>query len=287
MIQTEGIVLQVEHLRCAYHAGQPVLSMQELDVRRGEVLFILGRSGVGKSTLLELVALMNRPAGTLEGQVKFTDKSGRVSDILELWHSSFHEISGFRRHHYSFIFQEPNFLNHYSSGENMLLPALVQGRMYADAEQEVLSLMGDLDLDPSLRDQVPSRLSGGQRQRMAFIRALVSDFDILFGDEPTGNLDPVSASRLISLLRARISGTERAAVVVSHDLSLARRYADRIALITRGGPNDPSGHLHPGHIAMRVKDGWHFSGQTIRDEDLEARLHHLLEHEETAHDTNL
>lgn len=274
------MVLQVQDLRCAYLEGRTVLSVPELSVYRGEVLFILGRSGVGKSTLLELIALMNKPAAFLEGEVRFFGQDDRQEEVLGLWNTSLARLSGFRRHHYSFIFQEPNFLDHYTARENMLLPALAQGNAMADTEREVIRLMGELDLDPSLLEQPPSRLSGGQRQRMAFIRALVPGFDVLFGDEPTGNLDPVSASRLMRLLRDRISDSHHAAVVVSHDLGLARSFADRIAVITRGGHADPGGHLLRGNILVRQNGAWIAGDRSWSEEALPAYLHHCLENEE-------
>ena len=138
----------------------------------------------------------------------------------------------------------------------MILPAMVQGIGEEEARDRVLRMMDLLDLERGLFDQAPTHLSGGQKQRMAFIRALITDFDILFGDEPTGNLDPVSASVLMLLLRENLHTHSRTGLVVSHDIGLALKYADRIAVFTQHPEKESMGWLNPGHIFSRNADGW-------------------------------
>lgn len=249
-------VIQIRDLRCSYVPGRPVLRVGSLDIRRGELLFLLGRSGIGKSTFLELTGLMNLPGGEVHGEVIFSPLEGATQSLLALWDGPNASISAFRNRYLAFIFQETNLLDQFTAGENMLLPALVQGQAREEAEQRVRHLMEALALDQALLHHAPSHLSGGQKQRMAFIRALATDFDVLFGDEPTGNLDPVTARRLMDVLRNHLHERQRAGIVVSHDIALALGFADRIAVVTESDEMPGLGVLLAENLFSRHGGGW-------------------------------
>lgn len=250
------IAIQIDQLHCAYTPGKPVLRVDTLQIHRGELLFLLGRSGIGKSTFLELTGLMNSPAGGVSGAIIFHDRDGQEHALLDLWQQSNTRISDFRNRHLAFIFQETNLLEQFTAGENMLLPSLIQGQSLETARKRVKQLMEDLSLDAALADHAPGHLSGGQKQRMAFIRALATHFDVLFGDEPTGNLDPVTARRLMEVLRMHLHEEQRAGIVVSHDIALALTFADRIAVITESTETPGLGVLKAEHLFKRVGSDW-------------------------------
>lgn len=231
----------LENLRCGYAAGFPVLRMEGLEIPRGKLIFVVGVSGGGKSTLIETLGLMNHTTGHdgLGGRVIYRAKNGETTDLLELWANQDDTIlSAFRQRHFSFIFQQTNLMPNFSSGDNMLITALFAGKNREAAEAKIRQLMADINLPDRAFDAPIQELSGGQRQRLAFIRALVADFEVLFGDEPTGNLDNATARECMRLLQREIKGTERTAIIVSHDLELAAEFADMIipiSLISEGG----------------------------------------------------
>lgn len=224
--------LTIKELSCAYSAEHPVLDVQGLHFAPGQLTFILGRSGIGKSTLLELAGLMSYPQGRVKGSIEFDDPAKGKVALLDLWKADDERVASFRNRHLAFIFQDTNFLDHFTCNENMLLPCLVQGLQVEEALSRVHSLMNSLSLPEKLSDSFPAFTSGGQRQRMAFIRALASDFEILFGDEPTGNLDPVTAQQLMKVLLDHIHERQRIGIVVSHDIVLASRFADQILVFS-------------------------------------------------------
>lgn len=264
------VVIGIRDLVCAYVPGRTVLKVEDLRIHRGELLFLLGRSGIGKSTFLELAGLMNRPAGGVSGEVLFHDRDGRRHALLDLWDQTNQAISDFRNRYLAFIFQETNLLDQFSAGENMVLPALIQGQARSAAEERVRALMAALSLDPSLAQHAPAHLSGGQKQRMAFIRALATDFEVLFGDEPTGNLDPVTARRLMEVLREHLHRYRGSGIVVSHDISLALGFADRIAVVTESADTPGQGVLLPEHLFRRSGPDWQagqrqYAGEAMPD----------------------
>lgn len=251
-----GILLDIPALTCAYRSGQTVFSLRELRFHRGELVFLLGRSGVGKSTFLELAGLMNLPPGGTEGELIFHPPNGPQVPLIPLWLGDGTRLAEFRSRHFSFIFQDTNFLDHFTAAENMMLPALVQGMSEQRIQGRVQALMQELDLPLTLQERFPAYVSGGQRQRMAFIRALAGDFDILFGDEPTGNLDADTAARLLTVLRDHLHAESRSGLIVSHDIGLAVRFADRILVLTEEDTAHSGSTILPEHRFRRDGEVW-------------------------------
>ncbi len=220
-------MFEIKDIECTYDGQKTVLSIPELNLSSGKLYFFIGASGVGKSTLLEALGMMNYPLKQGKGKLHFVD-GDQKTDMHKQWKLSDEAISSFRQKHFSFIFQNTNLMPHYTAGENMCYTLLLEGMSWEAAAAKVKAMMPSLSLDVALFDRPVQQLSGGQRQRLAFVRAFVSSFDVLFGDEPTGNLDPITAKNLMQILKDYIVSHHKSAVVVSHDITLATEFAHRI-----------------------------------------------------------
>ncbi|MFY8082752.1 MAG: ABC transporter ATP-binding protein [Rubrivivax sp.] len=196
-----------------------------LQVAAGEFVALLGESGVGKSTLLNCIAGLDDADGgriTLAGvEVGALDADGRAR---------------LRRERLGFVFQAFHVLPHLSVAENVALPLRLLGRNAAMQAQRVQALLDAVGLE-GLGARWPAQLSGGQLQRVAIARALVHEPALILADEPTGNLDPTTAARVLDLLldQARRSGA--ACLLVTHSQAAAAR-ADRVLRLTPQGVQD-------------------------------------------------
>ena len=191
----------------------------DLAVARGEFVAILGESGVGKSTLLNCIAGLD---SVDEGRVHIDG-----TDITALGEA---QQALFRRAHLGFVFQAFHVLPHLSVAHNVGLPLLLQGRPDAARVQAVLAAVGLAELGPRL----PQTLSGGQLQRVAIARALVHRPQLILADEPTGNLDPTTAERVLDVLSSQVRSEGAACVLVTHSRAAAAR-ADRVLTLTLSG----------------------------------------------------
>lgn len=219
-------VFEIADLRCAYsnRKDRVVLEVKQLEIPQGEVVYLVGPSGIGKSTILEALGMMNQTV--MPGCGKFLYKG---QDMSHWWEQSDSAMSEFRRNEFSFIFQSNNLMNNFNAWENVKSTVLFQGMTDQEAEKLKAGVFEAVDIKPDKWDVPVSNLSGGQRQRLAFARAIMPKFSVLFGDEPTGNLDPSTADKIMGRLRHILDTKEDAtAIIVSHDMTLATRYADRI-----------------------------------------------------------
>ena len=194
----------------------------DLLVAPGEFVAILGESGVGKSTLLNCIAGLD---SVDEGRVRING-----TDITALAEA---QQALFRRAHLGFVFQAFHVLPHLSVTHNVGLPLLLQGRPNDARVQAVLAAVGLAGLGPRL----PQTLSGGQLQRVSIARALVHKPQLILADEPTGNLDPATAERVMDLLSAQVRSEGAACVLVTHSRAAAAR-ADRVLTLTASGMHD-------------------------------------------------
>lgn len=240
----------VENLKCSYAkraAENPkiVLEVDRLEIPRGETVFIVGESGIGKSTILELLGLMNNTVVPTPGmRFEFYDQEDKPVDLLAMWRSnSDEELSAFRLRHFSFIFQSTNLMQNFTAYENIALTRMLQGYSEKESFEKAHEVLEDLGLGHIGPDRMAQELSGGQQQRLTFARAILPDFSVLFGDEPTGNLDSENAVKAMELLAARLNAHEgSSAIIVSHDMHLATTFADRIVLIRRNRRDERNEH---------------------------------------------
>ena len=204
------------------YGDSAIFANVDLQVAPGEFVAILGESGVGKSTLLNCIAgLDSVDAGRV--QITGTDITALAEAPQAL----------FRRAHLGFMFQAFHVLPHLSVAHNVGLPLLLQGRPDAARVAAVLAAVG---LE-GLGTRLPQTLSGGQLQRVAIARALVHKPQLILADEPTGNLDPTTAERVMDLLSTQVRSEGAACVLVTHSRAAAAR-ADRVLTLTATGMID-------------------------------------------------
>ena len=211
-------VLHVEAL-AKHYGGTPVFANVQFTVQPGEFVAIVGDSGVGKSTLLNCLAGLDHWAA---GRIVHGDTDLAPLDETQraLW----------RRAHVGFVFQAFHVLPHLSVAQNVALPLMLLGRTEPDRVQHMLAAVGLADLG----ERLPQQLSGGQLQRVAIARALVHRPALLLADEPTGNLDPGTAARVMDLLLAQTREHGASLVLVTHSDAAAAR-ADRVLRLTADG----------------------------------------------------
>ena len=201
------------------HGQTPVFQGVDLVLAAGEFVALLGESGVGKSTLLNIIAgLDEADAGQI--QVAGTDVRGLAEP----------ERARLRREHLGFVFQAFHLLPHLSVAENVALPLQLLGRPDAARVQALLQAVGL----GTLGARSPAQLSGGQLQRVALARALVHKPALILADEPTGNLDPTTAERMLDVLVAQVRQEGAACLLVTHSAAAAAR-ADRVLRLTSTG----------------------------------------------------
>jgi putative ABC transport system ATP-binding protein len=214
------------------YADSPVFDRVSLELQPGEIVAVLGESGVGKSTLLNIVAgLDTLDAGSV------TIEGARIDTMSE------REQAHFRRAHLGFVFQAFHVLPHLSVGHNVALPLLLLGRDEPARITEVLAAVGLQGFD----ERMPRTLSGGQMQRVAIARALVHRPRLVLADEPTGNLDPDTAERVLDVLAAQVRSQGAACLLATHSQHAAAR-ADRVLRLTPHGVICADDHPHPGPL---------------------------------------
>lgn len=217
-------VIQVKGLYKIYRLGQErVRALNGVDfvINRGEFCSIVGTSGSGKSTLLNMLAGLEKPTS---GQIVIAGE--HIETKKE------NQLVAFRRKHIGFIFQSYNLLPTLNAIENVALPLTFQGVNKKNRTKRAVELLKLVGLSSHTKHK-PTQMSGGQQQRVGMARALVVEPEIIFADEPTGNLDSVTSEEMMHLMRRVVYEQHQTLVMVTHDDHLAS-YADRIIRIKDG-----------------------------------------------------
>lgn len=196
------------------------LSNVNFSVEQGEYVAIMGESGSGKATLLNILASLDRPTG---GEVILNGKN--TVDIKEK------ELSAFRRKNLGFVFQDFNLLDTFSLQDNIFLPLVLSGEKYDSMQEKLKPIAKELGIE-SILGKFPYEVSGGQKQRAAVARALITNPQIILADEPTGALDSKSTDQLLELF-SKINGRGQTILMVTHSTKAASK-AGRVLFIKDG-----------------------------------------------------
>lgn len=199
-----------------------VLKGVDLHIQKGEIVAIVGPSGAGKTTLLQIL-------GTLDKPTKVDALSINNVDITKLDDKA---ISNFRNKHIGFVFQFHQLLPEFTAAENVCIPGFIANRPRNEVEKQAKELLDFLGLSHRYEHK-PNELSGGEQQRVAIARALINRPDVIFADEPSGNLDTENAQNLYKLIFALREKFGQTFVIVSHNLDLAKM-ADRTLTMKDG-----------------------------------------------------
>lgn len=198
-----------------------VLYGLNLEIKRGEFLVIVGASGVGKSTLLNLLGTLDKPDS---GEIEFDSKN-----LLQLKGKS---LSKFRNESIGFIFQFHHLLPEFSALENVLFPCLIARGEKKVLQKEAELLLAEVGLSER-KNHKPTQLSCGEAQRVAIVRALINNPQLVLADEPTGNLDSKTANEVYNLMQKLIKQRNHTLIMVTHNEELAKR-GERILRLVDG-----------------------------------------------------
>jgi lipoprotein-releasing system ATP-binding protein len=217
-------MIKVTDLHKSFSMGSyelPVLKGINLEIRRGELVAIVGASGAGKSTLLHIIGTLDKPTS---GTVTF--------DGQDLFQLSETQQAEFRNRRIGFVFQFHHLLPEFTALENACMPALVQRRDQQAVSSEATALLTEVGLAGRLHHK-PGELSGGEQQRVAMARALMQKPDVVLADEPTGNLDTHTGDGLFALMRDLNKSRGTTFIIVTHNDKLSAQ-SDRIVHMQDG-----------------------------------------------------
>ncbi len=217
ILEADSVIKQYKQ----YDETVTAVNRVSIKVEEGEFIAIIGSSGSGKSTFLNLCAGLDRPNA---GSIKI-----RGNDITKMKSD---ELSRFRGNFTGFIYQKHNLIPQFTALENILIPTMMCNKEECRYEEHLKKLIASLDLGARLH-HLPSELSGGQQQRVAIARAMINRPQVLFADEPTGNLDRENADEVLELLLATKEQMGQTLMMVTHDLKIAER-ADKIYKMDNG-----------------------------------------------------
>ncbi len=198
-----------------------ILKDLDFDILQGEKVAVIGKSGIGKSTFLHILGTLDKPD---KGEVFFENKN--------IFMFNDNELASFRNKYIGFVFQFHYLLNEFTTLENIMMPALINGTGKKKAEKNAADILSLVGLD-SRADSLAADLSGGEKQRAALARAIVLNPLVLLADEPTGNLDKENSEAVHKLLYDLNKNLGMTIIVVTHDLDLTK-YMDKTVTIKDG-----------------------------------------------------
>jgi len=216
--------LEAVNIRKSFFKGDKevkVLTGVNLKVRNSESLAIIGPSGTGKTTLLQIMGLLDQPSA---GEIKI---KGQILSMI-----SDQQASRLRNRFFGFIYQFHHLINEFSALENTMMPLLIRRESISQARQAARELLAEIGLSNRLHHK-PSELSGGECQRVAVARALIGKPSVVLADEPTGNLDPETAEKVFDGLLGLNRSIGSSLIVVTHNHDLANTL-DRQVLLDQG-----------------------------------------------------
>lgn len=217
-------IIKISNVRKVYRMGEEkVVALDNIsfELEKGELCCLLGTSGSGKSTLLNLMAGLEKPT---RGEVRI--KSYNLEKLNE------NQLAKLRQKYIGFVFQSYNLLEHFTALENVTLPLIFKGMSKGVRDKKARDMLKAVGLEKRMNHR-PSQMSGGQQQRVSIARAFISNPEIIFADEPTGNLDTKTTNEIMSLITGMAKEYNQTLVIVTHDLEIAG-YADRIIHIIDG-----------------------------------------------------
>lgn len=238
------VLIEIVKLRFSYKSKRQFfnLKVDDLLIYKNQVTSILGRSGLGKSSLLDIIGLIKEPSDIEHAAINY--HFGDSKKLTSLWGDKT-QLNKIKRNKIGYIFQQPFFLNDISIENNAYLQTIIrnipekerskaikesflESPLFDETERDNFRIKKD-DGDPLLT----SNISGGQRQRFSILRATFPGTEVIFADEPTGNLDPINAEKVFEHLKEWVheSGQERSLIMVTHDLDAAIQYSDNIVII--------------------------------------------------------
>ncbi len=207
-----------------YYGDLEVLKGVDLHINQGEVVAIVGPSGAGKTTLLQILGTLDKPTNLNDAALTLNKQN-----VLKLNDKT---LSKFRNKHIGFIFQFHQLLPEFTALENVCIPGFIAGKQKKEVENEAKKILDFLGLTDRI-DHKPNELSGGEQQRVAVARALINKPNVIFADEPSGNLDTASAKNLHELFFKLREEFHQTFVIVTHNTELANM-TDR-KLVMRDG----------------------------------------------------
>ena len=217
-------IIRIKDVKKFYRMGAETIAAVNglsLSIKQGEVCCLFGKSGSGKSTLLNLIAGLEKPTS---GQIIFNKK--HIERMNE------DQLAEFRQKYVGFVFQSYNLLPTLTAMENVTLPLIFRGVPVQERNERAMEMLKAVGLEGRANHK-PSEMSGGQQQRVSIARAFINSPQVVFADEPTGNLDTKTTYEMMDLITGLAKKNHQTLVIVTHDMELSE-YADRIVVMMDG-----------------------------------------------------